>query len=74
MSKLKVRRFTVSLDGFGACPNQTLEKPMGSCSALMSPALTALAVDVLGHCQNASGHSSIHRYCYATNGAKAVFV
>jgi dihydrofolate reductase len=29
MSELKVRSFTVSLDGFGAGPNQTLENPMG---------------------------------------------
>ncbi|GAB3452805.1 dihydrofolate reductase family protein [Massilia terrae] len=29
MSELKVRSFTISLDGFGAGPNQTLENPMG---------------------------------------------
>lgn len=29
MSKLKVRGFAVSLDGFGAGPNQTLQNPMG---------------------------------------------
>ena len=29
MSELKVRSFAVSLDGFGAGPNQSLENPMG---------------------------------------------
>jgi dihydrofolate reductase len=29
MSELKVRSFSISLDGFGAGPNQTLENPMG---------------------------------------------
>jgi len=29
MSELKVRSFTISLDGFGAGPNQSLENPMG---------------------------------------------
>lgn len=29
MSKLRVNCFTISLDGFGAGPNQTLEKPLG---------------------------------------------
>src|SRR5438067_12245573 len=29
MSELKVRGFTVSLDGYGAGPNQSLENPMG---------------------------------------------
>jgi len=29
MSELKVRCFTVSLDGYGAGPNQSLENPMG---------------------------------------------
>ena len=29
MSELKVKCFTVSLDGFGAGPNQTLQAPMG---------------------------------------------
>lgn len=29
MSELKVRSFTVSLDGFGAGPNQSLHNPMG---------------------------------------------
>ena len=29
MSELKVASFTVSLDGFGAGPNQTAQKPMG---------------------------------------------
>lgn len=29
MSKVKVAAFTVSLDGFGAGPNQTLENPLG---------------------------------------------
>ncbi|MGE0749896.1 MAG: dihydrofolate reductase family protein [Variibacter sp.] len=29
MPKLRVNCFTVSLDGFGAGPNQTLEKPLG---------------------------------------------
>ena len=29
MPELKVRSFTISLDGFGAGPNQTLENPMG---------------------------------------------
>ncbi len=29
MSELKVRSFTISLDGYGAGPNQTLENPMG---------------------------------------------
>jgi dihydrofolate reductase len=29
MSELKVRCFTVSLDGYGAGPNQTLQNPMG---------------------------------------------
>lgn len=29
MPELKVRSFTVSLDGYGAGPNQTLENPMG---------------------------------------------
>lgn len=29
MSELKVRSFSVSLDGFGAGPNQSLENPMG---------------------------------------------
>jgi dihydrofolate reductase len=29
MSKLRVESFTISLDGFGAGPNQSLENPMG---------------------------------------------
>ena len=29
MSKVKVMSYTISLDGFGAGPNQSLEKPMG---------------------------------------------
>jgi dihydrofolate reductase len=29
MSKLRVNCFTISLDGFGAGPNQTLKKPLG---------------------------------------------
>lgn len=29
MSELKVRCFAVSLDGYGAGPNQSLENPMG---------------------------------------------
>lgn len=29
MSELKVRSFSISLDGFGAGPNQSLENPMG---------------------------------------------
>ncbi len=29
MGKVKVTAFTISLDGYGAGPNQTLEKPMG---------------------------------------------
>lgn len=37
MYELKVRCFTVSLDGFGAGPNQPLEKPRGSCSAQCRP-------------------------------------
>ncbi len=30
MSKLRVESFTISLDGFGAGPNQSLENPMGT--------------------------------------------
>src|SRR5438067_1012075 len=29
MSELKVRSFSISLDGFGAGPNQSLQHPMG---------------------------------------------
>ena len=29
MSKLKVRSFSISMDGFGAGPNQSLENPLG---------------------------------------------
>ena len=29
MSKVKVMNYTISLDGFGAGPSQSLEKPMG---------------------------------------------
>ena len=29
MTKLRVESFTISIDGFGAGPNQSLEKPMG---------------------------------------------
>ena len=29
MSKLRVESFTISIDGFGAGPNQNLENPLG---------------------------------------------
>ncbi len=29
MTKLRVESFTISIDGFGAGPNQTLENPLG---------------------------------------------
>ena len=29
MSKLRVESFTISLDGFGACPNQDIDNPLG---------------------------------------------
>ena len=29
MTKLRVQAFTISLDGFGAGPNQGLEQPLG---------------------------------------------
>lgn len=29
MSRLRVKSFTISIDGFGAVPNQSLENPLG---------------------------------------------
>jgi len=38
MSKLRANNFSISIDGYGAGPNQSIENPLGPFNALPAPA------------------------------------